>query len=157
MCDGSFRLVRTLLLLLSFLSPAVVVAAQGALTSWDPLAIRQTGTQGTSINVSLRFDYDNASSSTVGYFIFVQDNPDCPKSSSSHSWIPFNLTSGSMTALMPGTTTVSVPLNTTGLTYGTYVTNVCFLAEDPDNPTNVAVPVILKYVTADNIFMDGFE
>jgi hypothetical protein len=155
MVDTSPRLLR--IFFLSLLVPAVEAAAQGYVTGLDPEAIRQTLTQGTSTNVSLMIDYDNTNNVPVGYIIYVQDDTSCPNSLSSHSWIPLTPTPGMMPAQFAGVATVSVPLNTTGLSYGTYVTNVCFVANDPNVPTNVAVPVTLKAVAADDIFMDGFE
>ena len=59
---------------------------------------------------------------------------------------------------------VSVPLNFKGrLPFGTYVTNVCFLGDkavtpmSPAGPANIAVPVRLKSVGSDDVFLDGFE
>jgi hypothetical protein len=149
---------RIAVLCLSLFATKMLIAAQGILTSWAPAAIRQTLKPATSTDVSLTFDYDNSSSAPVGYFIYVQDNSGCPISSSSHTWIPLNTTSGSIPVGSIGSATVSVPLNTNGgLAYGTYMTNVCFVGNESTDPTNVAVPVTLKSVATDDVFMDGFE
>ena len=133
------------------------MATQGYLTGVDPAAIRQTLTPDEAINVSMTFTYDNTGNASVSYLIFVQDDETCPLPPSSHSWIPFSPASGSMPAEELGQTPISVPLNTTSLSLGTHVTNLCFVAQDPETPTNVAVPVILKSVATDDIYMDGFE
>ncbi len=65
--------------------------------------------------------------------------------------------SGSINEGQQGSVLVNVPLNTTGLAVGIYRSNVCFVADDAMHPTNVAVPVVLKAVSADVVFLDGFE
>jgi hypothetical protein len=150
-------LSRITILCLLFFASHAVLAENGALTSWDPEAISKTWVPGISTNVPLDFVYDNLSTFPVGYFIYVQDDPSCPTPPSSHSWITFALTSGSMAATSQGEVPILVPLNTNGLAFGTYLTNICFVADDPSNPTSVAVRVTLKSVASDDIFMDGLE
>lgn len=149
-------LLRFGILCLSLLASDVVVAAQGYLTGWDPVAIRETLIQGSSTNIPLTFAYTNTSNFSVRYIVYVQDDSSCPNSASSHSWIPLNPMPGSMPATIAGSAIASVPLNTSGLGYGSFSTNVCFVADDPNIPTNIAVPVTLKSVATDGIFLDGF-
>ena len=152
------RILRPTILSISLLGSMVAEAGQGILASWDPTEIRQTLSQDASTTVPLTFQYDNSTVATVNYLIFIQDNSACPKSSSTHSWIPVSTISGSIPQGQSGQLLVNVDLNTTGLGIGLYQTNVCFVADDnPKNPTNVAVPVVLKSVSADVIFLDGFE
>lgn len=145
------------ILFMSLLSPAAHVDAQGYVTGWDPEALRVTLVRGDLTHVSLTFAYDNGSNDTVEYLIYIQDNPACPTPPSSHSWISFKPTSGLMPANQTGVAAASILMDGTGLAYGTYTTNMCFVANDAENPTNVAVPVTLKSVAEDDIFMDEFE
>ena len=141
----------------SLMAPVLAVASDGILASWDPTSIRETLSQGTSVTVPLTFTYDNSNASVAAYLVFIQDNSGCPKSPSTHSWIPMSVMSGSIPEGQAGQVMVNVSLNSNGLAVGIYRTNVCFVADDATNPTNVAVPVILKVVSPDVIFLDGFE
>jgi hypothetical protein len=151
LCDHFFMGLAGLLGL-----SATARADLGYLIDYQPMAITQTLIQGNATTVDLTLAFNNTGVATIHYTAYVQDDPACPAALSSHAWIPLTPQQGSVP---PGTQFQAVdhvPLNATGLAYGTYITNICVVS-DGTPATNIAVPVTFKSVAADDIFMDGFE
>jgi hypothetical protein len=124
-------------------------------TSVQPSSLAAVMHPGDMRNLDIVVMYANTDLQQVTVTGYVQDDPACPESLSSHTWIPFAVQQYSMPpGGIQGTINYSVPFDATGMGFGSYRTNICIVQSS--DATHV-VPVLLKVVAPDDIFFDGFD
>lgn len=130
------------------------VSAADYLTSLQPASLSPVLHPGDTFNSSVDATYNNITANTIFVTGYIQDDPACPGAVSSHPWVSFTFQQDSMPPTATGTIAYSLPFNASGMSFGSYRTNLCIYQSG--NATDV-VSILLKVVAPDDIFFDGFD
>lgn len=134
-----------------------LVPLAGYMTALAPNLVGAEIAPGDTGSIPLSATFQNDSANTLNIVGYVQDDPACPGSVSTHAWIPLNSPiQGSVPAGSQGGVNALIPIDATGLASGKFRTNICLQQQDAASVTS-AVPVELRVVALDDIFQDGFD